>query len=245
MRNLEEFNGKYIGKIGLILGSGPSLIQHLEFLKSIPNDWVSFAVNSAYVGCPASDFFVSDDWEAALWSYLAVDLRNSNKTAVLLYENTLKDKAEWFNDRAVLFRHRTGYELSDRYSHNDKSMYLQQSRNSVGTAIGIAHIMGLSPIVLLGVDCCRDNGYRWFWQYPEFPHKPRRLDGHKSDKYFYREGSKTDYDLVDILRYWRRMGIKMLEKCEIYNASPISILDVFPKVNLEEFIERHPEVKNA
>lgn len=244
MRNLEEFNGNYTDKAAIIIGSGPSLIGHIEFLQNIPNNCVSFAVNSGYVGCPNADFFITDDWEVERWDFFSCDLRKSDKTVVLLYEDKLKDKAKWFGGRAVLFRHRTEYHLSDQYSHNDRSLHLQQSRNSVGTAIGAAHVMGLSPIILLGVDGCRKNGHRWFWQYPQFPDKPRRLDGGEEDKY-HQKSSNSDADLVDILRYWRRMGPKMLDKCDIYNASPTSVLDIFPKVDLKGFLAEHKGEKDV
>ena len=240
MRNLEEFNQKYASKTAFVIGSGPSLnSQDLTPLK----DFVTIAVNSAYLAFPNSDYFLSDDWSCARWSYYMEDLRYS-LTIPLLYEKMLWDQTAYFGDRAVLFRHRTGYHITDKYEHNNRENHICQARTSVGSAIHVAHIMGCSNIVLLGVDCCRTDSLRHFWQ-DRGKKKPRRLDGlpvdpHRRTTF---EGQQSDTDLIDITRYWRDKAPFFLEKCKVFNASPVSALTVFPKVNLVQFIADNQEGK--
>ena len=236
MRNLEEYNQRFAGKKALILGSGTSLSKHLLFLKSIPDDWVSFAVNSAYIACE-TDFFVSDDIDIQNWSFFAYDLRNSQKTQVLLYEDKLGDRAEWFGERSVLYRHRRHYHITPKYSHTDKENHLFQCRSSLGSCIHIAHIMGCSEILILGLDCYREGKFRWFWQFPDWPNKPYRIDGKRIDKYHRRRTLQinTDSDLADILLYWKTKGSQINEKCKVYNGSEKSLIDVFPYMGLNEF----------
>lgn len=230
MRNLEEFNGAFKDKPCFIIASGTSV-------KDVPVNTlngVTIAVNSGYMAHQECDFFISDDWEVAIWSYFAVNLRNS-QTKVLLYEDKLADRAGWFGDRSVLFRHRKGYHLTDTYEHDNAENHIVQARTSVGSAIHVAHIMGCSPIIVLGLDCYRDGNYRWFWQYPDFPNKPKRLDGRRVDKYSRKKGSDSDTDLEDILRYWKAQGNEINKRCLVYNASKDSKVEIFPKIDLKDY----------
>lgn len=246
IRNLEEFNGRYKDRetVCFIVGAGTSLhSQNLEPLK----DHVTIAVNSGYVAVPWADFFVSDDWSVLHWSYYFEDLRNSDKTIALLYENKLSSSVGWFGDRSVVFRHRKGIHIPDAYDHFDKENHIGEVRTSVGTGIMIAHIMGCSKIVLLGIDGCRQFGQRYFWQLPPHtsPHrtepykKPYRNDKTSWDCYpkVRVKGQMTDTDLIDINRSWSAFGKAVNKTCRVYNASENSTLDVFPKVNLEQFLE--------
>ncbi len=246
MRTLEEFNGIYNGqkKTAFIIGAGTSLhYQNLEPLK----DHVTIAVNSGYVAAPWADFFISDDWACARWSYMFKDLRDSDHTIALLYENKLSSSARWFGNRSVMFRHRKGIHIADAYSHSDKKNHIGETRNSVGSGIMIAHIMGCSKIVLLGIDGYRQFGYRYFWQlsphispYRTEPYKKPFRNDKKTWDCFRKvkvKGQVTDTDLIDINRSWSEFGKAVNEKCMVYNASENSALTVFPKIDLERFLE--------
>lgn len=243
-RNLEEFNGKYEGKVAFVIGAGTSL--HFENLEPLRNH-VTIAVNSGYVGVPWADFFVSDDWSVARWSYFFKDLVNSSTTTALLYENKLGNSVGWFGDRGVLFRHRKGIHIADRYDHTNPEGHIGETRTSVGTAIMIAHIMGCSKIALLGIDGTRQFGCRYFWQlshhlspYRNEPYvKPYRNDRSTWDSYqkVKVRGQVTDSDLIDINRSWESFGKAVNKKCLVYNVSPNSKLTVFQKVTLERFLD--------
>lgn len=243
-RNLEEFNGKHKGSICFIIGAGPSLhFQNLEPLKN----HITIAVNSGYIAVPWADYFISDDWSVERWDYFTEDLRKSEKTIALLYEEKLGKSAKLFGDRSVLFRHQKGICIPDRYDHFDEKNHIGEVRNSLGSGIMVAHIMGCSNIVLLGVDGYRQFGFRYFWQLPHhtsfYRTEPYRKP-HRSDKVVWDhfrkariKGEMTDMDLVDINKSWKAFGNAVNKKCIVYNSSEDSLVTVFPKVNLEQFLE--------
>lgn len=240
MRNLEEFNKKHDGDVAFILGSGPSV----KMLDLTPlKDYVTIAVNSGYLAMPDADYFISDDWSVGRWSYFFDDLQASKHTIVLLYEDMLKNQAWQFGKRAVLFRHRQGYHLTDRYEHDNPEFRICQARTSAGSAVHVAHIMGCSKIVLIGIDCCRKDTNRYFWT--EEYKAPYRSDSIPPDRYrqVTHENRQTDIDLIEITQYWRSKAVYFNQKCKIFNASPITILDEFPKVNLQMFLRENQEGK--
>jgi hypothetical protein len=243
IRNLEEFNRQHQDRVCFVVGAGTSIhFQNLEPLR----DHITIAVNSGYVAVPWADFFVSDDWAVAHWSYFFKDLSRS-KTTVLLYENKLSNSVGLFGDRSVVFRHRKGIHIADKYDHFDKTNHIGETRTSVGTAIMIAHIMGCSKVVLLGIDGYRLLGQRYFWQLSHHlsdartePYvKPYRNDKPRWDNYrkVKVKGQITDSDLMDINRSWVDFAEHVNRKVKVYNASEKSSLKVFPKINLEIFLD--------
>lgn len=233
MRNLEEFNGRHKGELIFIIGAGPSLFgQNLDKVKNYP----TISVNSGYVAAPWSSYFVSDDWSVKHWSYFFRELKESDTTTVFLYEDKLKETSSWFGSRSVLFKHRKGLHIPDKYEHLNRLNHLGQTRTSLGTAIMIAHIMGCARIVLLGVDGCRYKGKRYFWQFWDESKQPFRNDDIPIERYQYQKfGEKeTDNDLLDIESTWQSLGKAINRKCVVYNVSPMSIIKVFPKIALED-----------
>ena len=229
MRNLEELNGKHAGQPACVLGSGPS-IKMID--PSIYKNFVCIAVNAGIVANPESDYFLTDDCDCSNWTYF-LELRH-RRCDVLLYEEKFKGFPTLFGDRTVFFRHRTGYHVTDHYRHTEPKDHIVQCRTSVGSAIHVAHIMGCSPIFVAGVDCCRLDCKRWFWEFAGY-RKPKRLDGRRADKY--RKTKDSDTDLIEILQYWRDQGSEFLNRCQVYNASPISRVDAFPKITLQQYLE--------
>lgn len=226
-RNLEEFNLYHRGKPACVIASGPSTAM---VDTSLLSSFVTFSVNGGILAYPQSDYFVSDDADAANWTYFFCDLKEL-QSVVLLYEDKFSNVLNLFGDRRVFFRHRTGYHITDKYEHYEYENRICQCRTSVGSAIHIAHIMGCSPIVLLGVDCRRFNNKRWFWELGKHS-RPRRIDGRRADRY--RLSKMSDADLDGIADYWARCGQIILEKCKVYNASPISAVEVFERKPLQD-----------
>ena len=236
MRNLEEFNNKYKNKLCFILGAGCSLaFEDLSLLK----DSITIGVNSGYSALPDASFFISDDWSVKNWSYVFEDLKKSDKTIALLYDKKLQGISGWFGNRSVIFRHKKGYELSEPYSHSDPKLHIWEARTSVGSAIHVAYIMGCNPICLLGVDCCRYNGFRYFWQMDGYK-KPYRNDRIPIDafKRTSMKGIESDVDLDSIKCYWDQVYKKLsIKNTRIYNISQLSVLDVFPKTTIREVLD--------
>lgn len=242
MRNLEEFNQRYAGETCFVVGAGPSL--HFQDLKSLEDEYV-IAVNSGYLAVPKATFFVSDDWAVANWSYVFKDLRDSDKTIALLYESKLKGVSDWFGDRSVMFKHRSGYKFTKTYSHTKSKQHIGQARSSVGTAIQIAYTMGFSNIVMLGMDCRRHNGFRYFWQL-ERKNQPYRNDGVPIDKYPRRKDGNipSDKDLMEIKRAWSLISDNVPKDLNVYNGSEMSILTHFQKVNFQDYLHGQVPVLN-
>lgn len=231
MRNLEEFNGCHYGQTCFIIGAGPSLhFQDLEPLKK----YTTIAVNSGYCAFPEANYFVSDDGGVSVWSYFFRDLRFST-TIPILYEDKLFNQCSLFLEKPVIFRHRTGYNITDVYEHENKENRICQSRSSLGTAIHIAHVMGFKTIYVLGLDCCRLYGFRYFWEFPCFKDKPYKVAFGHQDTYKKQIVGRieTDNDLSDILEYWETTAKCFLEKVRVYNLSPITQVNGFPKRDLK------------
>lgn len=231
LKNLEIYNKAFSGQTCFIIGSGCSInfIQDLSFL----NDYYTIAVNGGYVAHNA-DFFVSDDWSVAHWSYFK-DMETSKKTIPILYYDMLQFDCHRI-EKSVIFKHRTGYNITDKYVHLEYENRICEARTSLGSAIHIAHIMGFDKIVLLGIDCCRYKGARYFWDIGKW-NKPKRFDNIPTDKYrrVMSDNYYTDTDLLQILDYWKIAG-KEFNKCNIYNVSEISKIDCFRKIELNKLL---------
>ena len=170
---------------------------------------------------------------------------------MFLYEDKLRTAVKFFGKRSVYFRHRRGHHLTDVYDHNKYESRLLESRTSLGSAIHVLHIMGCSKIGLIGFDCCRlDGGVRYFWQYSRGQRadyeRPFRIDYVPVDHYrrcMYKNRS-SDMDLTEIAQYWEEEGYHFNDKCDIYNLSPISVVEVFKKENLSSFIMSNSIMKH-
>lgn len=229
MRNLEEFNNKHTGKTCFIIGSGVSILNH-DISKL--SEYVTIAVNSGIIAAPFADYFLSDDVSVKMWSYFH-DLR-SLKTQVLMYEDKLLSCENMFKERSVFYKHRRGYHLTKPYSHKIYEKALCECRTSVGSAIHTAYIMGCNPIVLVGIDCCRVDGKRYFWDFQKYE-KPIRLDGGRTDR-FKKITQDSDADLKEIMNYWTISSKHFLESCNVLNASEISIIDCFNKIAFDDAV---------
>ena len=239
MRILEEFNGAFKGQPAFVIASGTSIAElDLTPLKG----QITIAVNSGLLAYSFPRFFLSDDWSCCTWSWF-LDNLVKGQSEVLLYEDKLDFAAKIFGDRSVLFRHRFGYHITDTYSHTDKELHICQARTSVGSAMHVAHIMGCDPIVLLGVDCYRnEDGFRYVWQCdPKRFGEPLRFDRRPVDRYRRRditEEMRSDTDLISILDYWNLHAEEFNKKCTIFNASPKSLVDSFQKIELKQFFAK-------
>ncbi len=257
MRNLEEYNNVYKDKLCFIIGSGPSL--HFQDLGMLDKH-LTIAVNSGYLAFPNANFFVSDDWAVADWSYFSKDLVEAECTTVLLYEDNLQHAASMFGDRAVLFRHRRGYHLTEPYKHEEYEYRIFEAQTSVGTAIHIAYNMGCRKIILLGIDDRYHEGKRYFWQFRKDKPFQRgkfirnyrkivRLGAEVSEDEYgvvsnlrratdsninLPDADLLDVDLLGISKYWKELYKNLQGHCDVFNASHLSRSSLFPKIKLSE-----------
>lgn len=237
---LKDLVDKHQGKVGFVVGAAPSLhYVNVESLKP----YVNIAVNSAIAKVDFANYFVSDDAEVMIWDYY----QNIKPDCIkLLYADKFKNIQP--NENTVLFKHKIWFDhIRKTYNPEglvftkDANLPLIGARTSVGTAVNLAFLMGLSPIVLLGVDCCYENNCRYFWQH-KTEKKCRRLDG---GSYFsipnagHINGHPVDTHSKDFIQYWNALSIQAKsQNIHIINASG-GILDCFERMNLEEVLKKY------
>lgn len=249
---MKDFKDKHKGKIAFIVGAGPSLrFINPDSIK----DYVIFGVNSGYLKFPDADYFVTDDHAVKNWNYWSMAIKNK-KCIKFLFSEKLKDQKPYLNeDETVFFDHvhwstpklhdQTIYHKENLVLHNDPLKPIIGARSSIASALHIAHIMGCSPIVLLGVDCCYEGRSRYYWQFPNQPiakeinnrlfSSPNR--GLLKDK-------PVDNHCVDYNLYWDHFFEmnKEFSKNIIY-CSQGGILDVFQKKTIEEILLEYKDRK--
>lgn len=154
---------RHKGTPALILGSGPSL-RNLEKIK----DCVSIAVNSAILKAPESNYYFSCDFGMTVWeSWLT--LRNLNCDLLLYnvdvgfrhleyltHEDTFEGIAE---DRVHYF------DMKDSDLRMD-TVELIRGSTSTQVAVHFAHLLGCSPIYLIGCDCKYVEGKYHYYDFP-------------------------------------------------------------------------------
>lgn len=236
IKNLED---KHKDRLGFVLGAGPSL-HHLN--PDLIKDHITIAVNSA-ISKVKADYFISDDWDVANWDYY----HNISPTTIrLLYGEKLKSKVN--EENTILFKHKIWYDHIKK-TYNPEGLILTKdanlpiigARTSAGSAVHMAYIMGLNPIVLLGCDCCYSGGRRYFWQFPG-EKKCKRLDGGS----FFSvpnagsvRGRPMDNHSVDFLKYWEALARQAKSQgIRIIDASN-GVLECFEKNTLDGILNEY------
>lgn len=132
---------KHKGKLGFVLGAGPSL-RHVSPATVAP--FVTVAVNSAISKFRDADYFLAQDLGATRWDYWR---ELPSKCICLLNERRLINAHQHIeSSRVCLFRSAV-------------------QRTGAGSAVRLLNEMGCNPIVLLGCDCSSDGLKRYFWEY--------------------------------------------------------------------------------
>lgn len=237
--------------MAFIVGSGPSLhFTNVDLMK----DYVTFGVNSAFLKIKDfADYFVSSDQGMKWWSYYLFDLKESD-CVKLLYEKKLAKEAYHLNN--VLF-----YDCKWYWSPSDKSLNLDGlkltknaykkiigNRTSSGAAVHFAFIVGADPIVLISHDNCYKDGNRYWFQYPDEP-KPYRVNGvplfaDSNRGRHPRTGDYWDSHCAQIAEYWHLLSIQTKKQgINIINASRHTVLDCFPRMTLDEVLEKYGDRK--
>jgi hypothetical protein len=243
---LSDFHNKHKGRLAFVIGSGPSI--HFEKLDGL-QDHLVFAVNSALPRFRFANYFVSDDEGIIDWDYFHKILPKFGGTS-FLSESKFKSFIYGMQKHTVLYEGQSHYDPFTKALNNealritdDSSKPVVAARSSCGAAVHIAHLMGCSPIVLLGNDCCYAAGDKaHFWQFPG-EHKPQRVRGYTlpGRKTMIR-GKSLDDDHREIMDYWTTFG-QVNPHLNIINASTNGVLDCFPKMPLVDIMARYVGVK--
>jgi len=232
---LSDLKDKYKDQIGFVVGAGPSL--HFQNVDLIKNNIV-IAVNSGIKKVPFCQYCLSDDHDIYNWDYF--NYLKELSCAKLFYKKKCSHFEKEFKEGEIVFFDHLEYVVAGQ--PNGKNLKLTKrepiigARTSVASAIHVAYIFGCNPIILLGVDCNHYQGKRYYWQFDgEEPCK--RLD----DKNVYKILNHSS----DFIKYWKLFKImnKNLDinilNASIINNFDMSSLDVFPKISLEQVLEKY------
>lgn len=245
--NLCQFANIHNNKLGFLIGSGPSL-RHID--SSMLDPYVTMSVNSSIVFKKDCDYFVSDDWSVANWSYFIRDLASSSCIKFLYNKKFNGNYCHLKKYEVCLFDH-TWYFDPQKNKYNMNGLILNKdckepiigARTSLASGLHLLHIMGCNPIVLLGCDGHMEGDKRYFWEYQGKWNKPVRLD-RKTPIPLNVHMQIGKKECNDIKEYWTLFS-KMNEKLDIkiINASHGSSIKVFEDMNIDKVIELYGDRK--
>jgi hypothetical protein len=239
---LTEFHNLHHGKMCFIAGASPSL-RHVDF-KTIKN-FITIAVNSSIMKYPESDYYVTDDQGVLDWNYWRQYVLPSKCHKFLFREKLGKHITNYNDSEYTFYDHRYWSQEFNRDNmlvYSDPLVPIVGARTSVASAINIAFIMGCDPIVLLGMDNCFEDGKRYFW---EFHGEPKAFQINKFSNYsrfpsyIDKKTNKTiDRHCHEYEKYWSHFAEAnpQLLRGKILNSSVNSLLEIFPKVELDRIL---------
>ena len=250
-KRLDALKQLYEGKRCFLIGNGPSLrADDLGMLKGE----LTFAVNKIPL------IFGQTDWRP--FYYIVSDpvffsslndwvMESSGKTRVLLDQEFLNivDRKYWKD--VLWYYHNTRYSIIPEFSNNPAQM-VYEGGSVLYIAAQFAVYMGVREIYLLGVD----NNYKKrtlddgrevidFYQdnhfYSSSKEERQRLDNYASGWMDYKNKvSSGTYDLDDM---WKAVKYHCDQKgIRVMNATRGGELEVFPRVKLEEIIQKDMDI---
>ncbi len=241
MKRFTEAAGRHAGQTAFVLGAGPSL-RHVdpERLKC----GVTFTVNSAILKMPDCDYWVSDDQDTRNWEYFGRVVMPSS-CLKLVDANRLGRYTRGYTGFVNYVRQnwydwhdpRTGvYDYSKLSMTDDPTRPLAGTRTSVATAVHIAHVMGCSPVVLLGCDCRYEDGKRWFWEFGGYGEQRRAGADRFPNKLFLDDSGDvvSDTHCNEMRWFWAHFAAAVTPRVPVFDCSG-GALDAFPRRNISEF----------
>ncbi len=238
MANLKDYINRHKGKIGFILGSGPSL-RNLN--PDLLNPHITIAVNSSIVKVPKAQYYFTCDQSMTLWESwyslknLECDLILASNNGLAAYDSRIG--IHIFDD---INKKRIQYIGRKKDNIMDKDGKLIKGSSSVHPAVHFAYVLGCSPIVLIGCDCKYIDGKKWFYEFsgqpidkllkPEYKKYQRPLAP-------YVPGSKIDGELKHHLRVWKEIKNQNLD-IEVIDASG-GALSMFPQMSIQEALKSY------
>lgn len=238
---IKEYTDRHKGKIAFVLGAGASL-------KDIPLDLIKehvvVAVNRAILKVPFAQYCLSCDTGFVLWSpwefLKGLDcklLLNASPGAGSFHQY---DKATGVNafdgideDRVVSFV------MENKLVIDKESGTLIRGTSSVHSGVHFAHLLGCSPIVLLGCDCEYTDGRKYFTDCPDQPNcNFTRPEYAKLRRDFSgcRYGN-SDGELMGHFTSWGRIRV-LNPSINIINSSG-GCLEAFPRMSVKEVLGQY------
>lgn len=224
---LSDMLGVHGGETGFVAASGPSL-RHVP--RDLAESHPVICVNSSVQWFSGNPYYFTCDGRVVFKKHWQ-DLRYRESKIICLADVTGTWIHRWGGiedtDRLFLFD-RTASSTMERDA--DKLII---GSCSTHCAVHMAYVMGFDPIVLLGVDCCYEDGKKY---YNDFPGTPD--DGYYipvGPKHIVTPDGKSDDHLKKFDSTWAELA-KKNPHVNVINASG-GVLDAFPRVSIEELIE--------
>jgi len=240
--HINELENIHKDKRCIILASGPSL-HHLD-IQNIKTDDIVIAINAGIVKYSKSQYFLSDDNDVQNWNYWDTILPQC-EAKLLLYKDKPWQKISSIRyERIIWYKHKCWYDLFKNIYYDDgleltKEAHLPiiGARNSSGSAIHFAYIMGCNPIILVGCDCCFKDDKKYFWQFEQEPIVKRLknkdtipINPIKKINY---NGKQIDTCFLEFVEYWNALSKQCDKyKIKIYDASD-GALSCFEKMDIK------------
>jgi hypothetical protein len=242
---IKDLQDKYKGKMGFVVGSGPSL--HFQDVSKMMN-YPVICVNSSILKFAQKNkdlYFLADDWSVKTWSYF-YELSNINCINLLYKEKLEKYSKHLDENKIIWFNHKTWYNVEKReypkdglFLTKDVELPIIGARTAVGSAIHFAYIMGYDPIVVTGIDCSYRDGKKYYWQYNNEPQV--YLMENKNSKIICNSINNQDVHTLEFIKYF----IQLSEQTKKQNINIIDVsggvLKCFNKMKYDEVFERYGE----
>jgi len=214
------------GEHAFIVGSGTSIYnKDISFIQ----DHVVCCVNSSIMLMPWSNgskskrYWLSNDSGVMAWSYWKDVLSSHSNKIVRSSWNHLYNKFDTSDFSEFKIRPTPENEVNP----NDTGLAYC---SSVPSSLDFAIQSGCKKIFLLGVDQYQYKGKSHFWQFYPKDKQPKRWmsnnpNSFKSQQYAF-GFNELAYDALK--------GFADYSECKIYNCNPISRIDYFDKISIEE-----------
>lgn len=226
----EQFRNIHAGKKCFVCGAGVSIgSQDLSGIHAYP----VICVNSSILLMPwnepgdvLSRFWISTDSLCMQWDYFW--------KKVGVYECTRVVRNSWSRSTASLDGITMHFYIPRKMNEIKWKEEGLMAGSSILSAIDLALLMGCKKVILLGVDHVSVNGNSHFWQ--NWPLKDRPIKNGKANNFApcqLQQGRvfKTNIRSFDLLKkYSETIG------ATIFNASPVSVINSFERISLEEAI---------
>lgn len=219
----------HAGKPAAVLGAGPSL----RFLQpEMLDGFIVTTLNSAFVKYPDCDYFLTGDrGRVNHWSWHQLHHHHCTvfMTTVGWWQPNLAEWASLPPERIVPFDGG-----GDDYRMYPAAETICGSHSSAQAAAHLAHIMGCTPIVLLGCDCTWEDGKLHFHAFEGQPQDPILVPYHRTRQV---TGERpADAPAIDgnqraDMRAWGEIA-RANPDVAIWNASG-GALDVFPRISMD------------
>ncbi len=240
--SLKQFHGIHAGQPAVVIGAGPSL-RHLQ--PEWLDGFVTFAVNEGFVACPDCDYYLSNDVTVTMRRHWQ-SLPDARCLLLLHLPGGFTHPAIWQQFPVPDSRRKGFLRWDDNAALEALGIPLKQGDDAwrmdpddeatvVGVcsshqAVHIAYLMGCSPIVLLGMDCCFEGDKFYWYQFGNTPDDPRTANEVCRTYGSFAESDLLKQRCATMVDYWQ-MYADASPHVTILNASG-GRLEAFPRIQM-------------